>query len=163
MSNKIIIQGKILFDPEDKTKKHAKQASWKKVVMFEIGGDLSELHGWFIKKRFNLSLNRPLRKAHMTVVNDKIDTIKNIKQWETIKEQYNGKTVDIEMDLDRIRTDGKHWWICAESNEAVMTRRMLGLSDRPYFGYHITIGHANEKNIEHSRYLHRLIKKGYIK
>lgn len=161
--NKIIIPAKIVFDPVDKTKKHVKQSTWKKVVMFEIGGDLSEYQGWFIKKRFNLDLNRPLRKAHMTVVNDKISDIKNLSNWEKIKKDLNGREVEIEVDFNRIRTDGKHWWVCGESNEAVMTRRTLGLSDRPYYGYHITIGHANEKNIEHSRYLHRLIKNGYIK
>jgi hypothetical protein len=27
----------------------------------------------------------------------------------------------------------------------------------------MTIGYANEKNIEHSKYIHNLVKKGFIK
>ena len=30
MKNRITLTGKIEFEPEDKTKKHANQASWKK-------------------------------------------------------------------------------------------------------------------------------------
>ena len=33
------IKGKIVFDPIDKTKKHAKQSSWKKNVMVEFKDD----------------------------------------------------------------------------------------------------------------------------
>jgi len=40
-------------------------------------------------------------------------------------------------------------------------RTELGLG-KPFFGLHMSIGYANEKNIEHSEYLHDLIKKGYI-
>lgn len=161
--NKLVVKAKVIFDPIDKTKKHERQSSWKKIVLFQIGGDLSDYYAWFIKKRFNLTLNKPLRGAHMTVVNDKNNDIKKLSEWDKIKKEYNGMTVDIVLDLDRVRTDGKHWWICGESNESVALRRMLGLSDRPYFGYHITIGHANDKNISHSEYIHTLIKKDLIK
>jgi hypothetical protein len=37
-------------------------------------------------------------------------------------------------------------------------RSELGLG-KPYFGMHLTIGYANEKNLEHSKYIHGLVTK----
>jgi hypothetical protein len=37
--------------------------------------------------------------------------------------------------------------------EMRFNQRWIGLS-RPFFGLHMSIGYANEKNIEHSIYIH---------
>jgi hypothetical protein len=52
-----------------------------------------------------------------------------------------------------IGTNGKHWWLNVTSSDAENIREFLGLSRIPYFGLHLTIGHANEKNIQHSEYI----------
>ena len=59
--NKIRLTGKIGFDPQDYTKKHQSQASWKKIAMVFFDGDIPEYYGWFIERRYNLVLNKPLR------------------------------------------------------------------------------------------------------
>ena len=46
--------GKIEFDPVNVTKKHNKQASWKKTAMIKFDCDIWEYYSWFLKKRFNL-------------------------------------------------------------------------------------------------------------
>ena len=65
--------GKIEFDPVNVTKKHNKQASWKKTAMVKFDCDIWEYYSWFLKKRFNLYLNKPLRGTHLTIINDKFD------------------------------------------------------------------------------------------
>ena len=156
MKNKITIPGRVQFDPPDMTNKHKRQASWKKMILFNIDGELCEYYAWFIKKRYNLTLNPPLRRAHFTVVNDASREISG--DWEAVKKMYDGLPVEITYDLDKIRTDSKHWWIDCTSNEAIAIRSALGLG-KPHWRFHITIGHANEKNIQHSNYIHSLVKR----
>ena len=38
-------------------------------------------------------------------------------------------------------------------DDARNIRSAMGLTPDPYFGLHLTIGHANERNIEHSEYI----------
>jgi hypothetical protein len=69
----------------------------------------------------------------------------------------------IQVDLEP-RTDDRIWWLIIphdERNEIQSIRDELGLS-RPFFGLHMSIGYANEKNIEHSIYIHELIKNNFI-
>lgn len=174
MESKLLhLTGKIEFEPEDKTKKHINQASWKKIAMVMVDGEICEYYNWFIKRRYNLTLNKPLRGAHISFINDSMrDLTENGKKseeealnaWDVTKQKWHGKKIPIVIDLDP-RTDGRTWWfnIPHEERELLQSiRSELGLS-KPFFGMHMSIGYANEKNIEHSEYLHELIKKGYIK
>jgi len=173
MNNRITLTGKINFEPEDKTKKHLSQASWKKIAMVLIDGDITDYYAWFIKKRYNLVLNKPLRGAHVSFINDSMrDLTKNgkiseeevNKKWEYVKKKWNGKKINIVLDLDP-KTDDRSWWLNIPHDEREglqAIRYELGLG-RPYFGMHMSIGYANEKNIEHSVYIHELIKKGFIR
>ena len=65
---------------------------------------------------------------------------------------YEGKIIKFEFDLN-CKSDGKHWWMNVSCLEALTIRKECGLDEKPYFGFHLTIGHANEKNIEHSNYI----------
>ena len=184
MQTEIKLTGRIVFDPPDFTTKHAKQASWKKIAMVNIGSDVSEYYGWFIKKRYNIRLTPPLRKAHITFINDRVsDTNGN---WELVKKKWNNKPIEIIISLDP-RTDSAnpgsdyHWWFNIPEEhrgELHAIRLELGLSERPYFGLHMTIGRAvdltpdenfilgvekaKEMNVEQSIYIHKLIKENFI-
>ena len=172
MNNRITLTGKINFEPEDKTKKHLNQASWKKIAMVLIDGDICEYYAWFIQKRYNLILNKPLRGAHVSFINDsmrdltqngKISEADAIAKWEEVKKKWNGKKIDIVLDLDP-KTDDRTWWLNIPHDERdglQEIRSELGLG-KPFFGMHMSIGYANEKNIEHSVYIHESIKKGFI-
>ena len=168
MGNIVKLTGVIKFDPKDVTKKHHKQSNWKKVAMVIFDGDITEYYAWFIFKRFNLKLNKPLRGAHVTFINDRESDI--LGDWESVKKKWHNKKISVTLDLEP-KTDSDndgssfHWWLKVPEEDRVelhSIRTELGLG-RPYFGLHMTIGHANEKNIEHSKYLHRLIKKNIIK
>jgi hypothetical protein len=64
------LKGKIQFDPVNVTRKHSRQSSWKKTAMIKIDDDTWSYYAWFIEKRFNLKLNKPLRGTHITIIND---------------------------------------------------------------------------------------------
>lgn len=172
MNNRLILSGKIGFEPENKTKKHTIQSSWKKMAMVYIDGELTEYYSWFIARRYNLTLNKPLRGAHISFINDSIKDLsvnetKTIEQieldWEVVKTKWDKKIVPVVIDLNP-RTDDRTWWFNIPHDERALLqgiRAELGLG-KPYWGMHMTIGYANEKNIDHSMYIHRLIKQGLI-
>jgi hypothetical protein len=182
-TNLVRLTGQIIFDPEDRTNKHSKQSSWKKVAMVLIGGDVCEYYGWFLKKRFNLKLHKPIRGAHVTFINDRASDMND--DWELVKQKWYGKEIEIVIELTP-KTDSSepksdyHWWfnIPNEHKDTLQSiREELGLG-KPFFELHMTIGRAvdftddifepgvmkaKEMCIDHSKYIHRLYKNGYIR
>jgi hypothetical protein len=142
------------------------------MAMVFIEGDVCEYYAWFLQKRYSITLNKPIRGAHISFINDSIrDLTQNndkseeeiLQLWEDVKLKWDGKEIDIVLDLNP-KTDDRIWWlnIPNEEREGLQAiRNELGLG-RPYFGMHMSIGYANEKNIEQSVYIHELIKKGFI-
>ena len=117
--NRVKLTGTISFHIEDKTKKHLNQAAWKKIAMVLIDGEICEYYAWFIKRRYNLPLNKPLRGAHVSFINDSMrDLTQNgsiseadaISKWEEVKNKWNGKKIDIVLDLEP-KTDDRTWWL----------------------------------------------------
>jgi hypothetical protein len=163
----ITLTGKIGFEPENKTKKHNMQASWKRIAMVFFDGDVCEYYAWFLKKRYNLVLNKPIRGAHISFINDKnsdmtMDGQLSLEQvdinWNRIKDVWDGREVEVSLYLD-YRTDGHHWWLNVEDESKKslqLIRNELNLGN-PYYGFHMSLGYANERNIEHSKYIHRLL------
>lgn len=194
MSNIIKLTGKILFDPKDVTNKQANQSSWKKVAMVLFDGDVCEYYAWFIKKRFNLNLHKPVRGAHITFINDSMrDLSKNgllddsrvLENWQMVKKKWNGKKIEVYLNLipdtDSLDNEDCHWWLIVPHNQRQGLQEIrdeLGLG-RPFFGLHMTIGRAvdstsmsnfepgvmkaKEMSVDHSVYIHNLIKNGFIK
>ena len=166
------LTGKINFEPEDKTKKHINQSTWKKVAMVMVDGEICEYYSWFIKRRYLLTLNKPLRGAHVSFINDSVmDLTQNGKKpletalndWELVKQKWHGKKIPIAIDLDP-RSDGRTWWFNIPHEERTLLqsiRNELGLG-KPFYGMHLSIGYANEKNMIHSEYLHESLKNNFI-
>lgn len=162
--------GKIEFDPKDLTKKHKNQSSWKKIALVRINDELCDYYAWFIKKRYNLILNTPIRKSHISFINDSLNDMKNGLNcseqeidtiWASVKNKWEGKEIEVVLDVD-VRTDGTHWWLnIVKKQELLYIRSELGLS-KPFWGLHMTIGYANEKNLAHSEYILSGIRKGLI-
>ncbi len=145
--------GKIEFDPINVTKKHNKQASWKKTAMVKFDCDIWEYYSWFLKKRFNLYLNKPLRGTHLTIINDKFDP-ETEYLYDQGRQLFHGKEIRIQYDPTLIRANDKgHWWINADSDDAKNIRSVMGLTPDPYFGFHITIGLATHLQLDHSKYI----------
>ena len=150
-------KGKLIFDPEDMTKKHSKQSSWKKsAIVFLNDPDFCGYYSWFIKKRYNLDIMKPIRGVHFTVINDRVE---DLKKYEEAKKIYNNTYVNLEYAVNP-RTDGYHWYVAVKSPEAESIRVAAGFEAKPYFGFHITVGRADgELRLAHSTYIGGLIKK----
>ena len=169
----ITLIGKIEFEPEDMTKKHREQASWKRIAMVNFNDDVALYYAWFIKKRYNLELNRPIRGAHISFINDSLkDLTQNGKisvkdannTWDKVKAKWDNKNVPITLEISP-RVGKQFWWlrVADESRYDLQgIRAELGLG-KPHFDFHMTIGYANEKNRFHNDYIHGLLKKGLIK
>ena len=171
MENLIKYKGIIHFDPIDVTKKHMKQANWKRMALVLIDGELCEYYAWFIKKRYSIELNKPLRGAHVSLINDSInDMLKGLKcteqeaevVWNSVKNKYDGKEIEITLNVD-VRSSVEHWYLNVENTELLQNIRTdFGLTPIPFYKFHMSIGYANNKNIDQSKYIIECIKKGII-
>jgi len=101
------------------------------------------------KKRFNLPLHRPIRGAHVTIINDRASDTNG--KWEEIKAKWDGKEIDIYLHVDPFlgikNRMGNYvdWWLTVPyeyRDELGAIRVELGLPAKPYFGFHMTIGTA---------------------
>ena len=155
--NKIAIEGKILFDPVDLTKKHQRQSEWKRTAMVVFDWDTPRYYSWFVERRYGIILNRLIRPAHVTFINDRSSDMNG--KWEEVKRKWDGRSISVEVDLD-VRGNSEHWWLKALPNpELDSIRHELGLG--PYFyTYHLTIGKVNEKSVDQSEYIIRMLTKG---
>jgi len=162
MEQFITLKGQIVFDPKDKTKKHGSQSTWKKMAMVMFDGDISEYYAWFLERRYNIKLNKPLRGPHISFINDSINDMKKglgvesekkvNSRWNYVKNMWDRKEITIVLDLD-MRSDSIHWWLNIPNENRNLLhaiRIQLGL-ERPYYGLHLSIGYANNKNIEQSK------------
>lgn len=157
MKNTIKISGVIIFDPKEITSKQERQGEWKKTAMVllepNLGKDekgITEYYSWFIKKHYGLPLQRPLRDAHVTFVNDRASDMKN-NNWEEVKKKWDGKEIEITVHVDPFlgiknrMGDYLNWWLTVPyeyRDELHSIRKELGLNERSYFGLHMTIGTA---------------------
>ena len=153
------VRGRLHFDPPNHTKKHIKQSEWKRIAMILFDDELDAYYRWFLLKRFSLKLQAPLRGPHITFINDRISDIPDLEtKWTAVSKKYEGQIIKLKLNLD-VRTNGKHWWLNVPEDSRKQIheiRAELGLG-RPYFGLHMTIGYASERNIPHSEYIHRFL------
>jgi hypothetical protein len=131
------VRGILEFSPQDKTKKHERQASWKRVAMIKTDCEIDRYYAWFLKKRFNLELNKNLRGTHVTFVNDRMD----FEVFEQASKIFNGKEIDFYVETEP-RSNGEHWWLRVYCQDAEIIRESMGLSREPFYGMHLTLGHA---------------------
>lgn len=144
------IRGKIEFDPVNVTKKHVKQSSWKKTAMVKFHCDTWAYYAWFLQKRFNLKLNKPLRGTHITIINDMVDS----EIYTQARKIFHGQELTFKYDPTNIRANDKgHWWLKVYCDDVRNIRNAMGLTSDPYFGLHMTIGLATHLQLEHSNYI----------
>ena len=159
-------KGKLVFDVDDLTNKHRQQSTWKKhVIAFIDNPDFCDYYAWFISQKYDLRFTKPIRGTHLTLVNDRLSDFKNASEetYQESKEKYDGTEIDIRDSLNP-KTDGTHWWFKSRTDMGVRIREEMGISLKPYFGYHITIGRISGKSweIEQGKYIHKLIERGFI-
>jgi hypothetical protein len=139
------------------------------MVFFQ--GDICEYYAWLLQKQHGIVLNKPLRGAHISFINDSMRDLTNkgaisekeaLFRWEECKKKWNGKEIEVVLELTP-KTDNRSWWFNVPQDKRDLLheiRAEVGLG-RPHFGLHMSIGYANEINIEHSKYIHEGIIKGW--
>jgi hypothetical protein len=105
--------------------------------MIRTNCELDRYYAWFLKKRFNLELNKNLRGTHVTFINDRMD--KDI--FEQAARVFNGKEIDFYVETEP-RSSGEHWWLRVHCPESESIREVMGLSREPFYGMHLTLGYA---------------------
>lgn len=145
--------GKLVFQPPNVSKKHNNQ-NWKKVAMIILDCSMDRYYAWFLKKRFNLDFNKPLRGPHVTIISDKMDDY----TFKEASKLFNNKNINFYYELEP-RTNSKHWWLRVYCPEGENIREALGLKREPYFGFHLTIGYMNDLSLSHSEYIYDAVKK----
>lgn len=148
------VKGILDFYPEDISKKHIAQSEWKRVAIIKTNCDIAHYYAWYLKTRFNLILNEPVRGTHVTFISDRVNNIK----YDTVGQELNGKEITFYYE-NTPKSNGKHWWLRVWSTDAEDIRESIGIDRIPYFSFHLTLGYANEKNIEHSKYILECCKK----
>ena len=139
-SFRIHVKGVIVFDVDDLTKKHVEQGAWKRTCMVFIGdtksgkynyddykfrGNECEYYSWFIKRSHGIELTKPLRNAHISFINDRMDEMTvhtkdnkdRVKLWEKVKKKWDGKEVDIVLDVRPDTSTRTHWWLIIPHDE----------------------------------------------
>ena len=109
--------GKIVFEPENKTKKHHAQSPWKRVAMILFEGEIAEYYSWFMKSRFNINFDKTLRGAHVTFINDRFENINKglgtVEEkealWEALKQKWDGKEIEVTFNLRPFNDLGSDW------------------------------------------------------
>lgn len=153
----IDVEGVIVFDPDNVSKKHERHSQWKRVAMILLNDDTADYYAWFIQKRYNVILNNPLRGPHITFINDREESMNG--KWDEVRNEWHGKRLTLSLSID-VRTNSDFWWLNVTSKDILdEIRSELGLG-APFFSYHMTIGYPNEKNKHHSDYIHGLLVKG---
>ena len=142
-------KGTLNFFPPNETKKHNAQSEWKKHALIETDCDLERYYAWFLEKRFNLKLNQTLRGTHISFIADRYN---DTKKWNILAKKYHGKEITFYYEIEP-RSNGEHWWLRVHSPDAENIREEFGLSRNPFYALHLTLGYANNKNIEHSYYI----------
>lgn len=148
-------EGTLLFNPPDLTNKHQLQSEWKRTAMILTDCDIDRYYGWFLKKRFSLTLNKNIRKSHITFISEKMVDDTNFQELAKI---MNGRRITFYYENEP-QTNGEHWWLRVYSSEIEAIRESIGLDKYPYFGLHLTIGHASDKYLDHSNYINEICKK----
>lgn len=159
MSTTVTLEGRLVFDPRDVSKKHVRQGSWKSVAVLAFPGEDALYYAWFLRRRYGLPLTRPLRGSHVTFVNDRNSDMAHYA-WDRVRASHAGRAARVTLSLDP-RSNGSHWWLPAvDATELMDVRTALGLRRSPYWTMHMTLGLANEHNAWYSDHLRRILEAG---
>ena len=87
---------------------------------------------------------KPIRKSHITFISESVED----SLWNEFILKFQNKKIKFWLDPTLIRSNGKHWWICVESEKVEILRTSLGLEPQPFFKLHLTIGLSKDVDNE---------------
>ncbi len=114
----------------------AKNIGW---LILECDRDLSLYYCHFLQKRWGIRLQHPRLGSHITVVRGEV--VRHLLRWEA----YPHQTIHFYYS-NEIKTNGRYWWLNVYSPCLVSIRQELGLTVKPEYDLHVTIGVWVEAN-----------------
>lgn len=147
---------------------------------------MCDYYAWFIKKRYGITLNSPLRGPHISFINDHVRDLnggfyhpeksgsdkERHHMWEQLKKKYHNTNINVTISSE-IQTNGEHWWLSIpyeHRKDLHNIRSQIGLpmpnlgknpdgSIKP-LGIHLTIGYAVNGRINDEDFIDGVMKAG---
>lgn len=120
--------GKLLYDPR---KKNYYDDWW---LLLECCPEIISYYKNMIEKELKIKLNKPMWGSHISIIRGE-EPRGDLKQiW-----GYNQDMI-IPFKCIKLDCDENYWWLDIESERIFEVRSSYGLSERPRFGLHLTIG-----------------------
>lgn len=115
-----------------------------------IEDDIVRYYQWFMKKRYHggLRLHLPKVGPHVSVVRgDDIDPI-DPEMRELYWRKYDGLEIDFTYDPQTIGFNGEYFWFDVFCPFLAEVRAEMGLTPKPRYDYHLTIGKLYPDDVE---------------
>jgi hypothetical protein len=120
--------GKLIYDP--KTKNYYDK--WW--LLLECCPEIISYYKHMIEKELNIKLNKPVWGSHISIIRGE-EPKGDLKQcW-----GFNQDMI-IPFNVTKLDCNEDYWWLEIESDRIFDVRKNYGLSERPHFGLHLTIG-----------------------
>lgn len=143
--------GKVVFDPPPIIDFH----DGHRTVILDVPAGYEGVYRWLIKKELGLSLIKPVREGHITVVSwYESDTISE-EIWNQVKIAWEGVAVEVWYCSPDSDLNVPYWWLRMEEGARIpfhCLRTQLGLPERPKSGLHLTIGGVKDTERDLSDY-----------
>ena len=127
-------KGRLFFaDPRDKDRGNRK--FW---LLMKVDPGIVDFYSWLsLKNGWNI-VRGSRWGPHISIVSG--EKPKNVKLWNSLP----GRKYQFNYSID-LHHDGTFIWLPVQSNELEQLRMDLGLTKRPYFNFHMTIGRFKHK------------------
>lgn len=106
-------------------------------MVLKVSDSIILYYKYWVQKSLGIKLNAPRSGAHITVVAGKYENPSLSSLWN----KYHGDTIDFEYNCNVQQMD-HYFWIEVKSQKLKEIRNELGLSDRPYYPFHLTVGNT---------------------
>ena len=123
--------GTLIFDPKTQQTKHYED--WW--LILRCDESIAQYYRYWVKRSLGIPLQRSLWGSHISIIRGELPC-KNKDLWKT-----DHKTqVVFAYSPELLRNNNTHWWLDVNLEPLAKYRRLFGLSEKPAFSFHLTIG-----------------------
>lgn len=106
-------------------------------IVLKADDEIARYYRYWVKKTYYTQLNTPYNGAHVTVLAGKYTEPANKEFWG----HHENEKIEFSYDSSVQITD-HYYWLPVQCQRLIEIRRELGLSDQPYWPYHLSIGNS---------------------
>jgi hypothetical protein len=109
-------------------------------VVLHAHHSIQDFYHAFLEWNLKIHFNKPMHGCHITVVSGKYEQCQTHPLWM----KHHKEVIDFEYGRE-LKTADTSWWLEVYSPKLTEIRNELGLTDTPFWPFHITV--ANRKNL----------------